>query len=103
MFLPASPLLIAGFVLLPVLLGAAFILAGDGAGRRLGESRATRRRWALGTGLGVLLWLLLSAVAAASGVLRRFDITPPAFAWLVLAVTAVGILVPYSSLGTRLM
>lgn len=103
MFLGASGLLIGGFVVLPVLLGAGLVLAGDWAGRRLGESPATRRRWAIGTGLGVVLWLLLSAVAAASDVLRRFDIAPPPFAWLVLAVTVLGILVPYSRLGTRLI
>jgi hypothetical protein len=31
----------------------------------------TRRRWAIGTGLGVVSWLLISAAAAASGVLAR--------------------------------
>ena len=103
MFATASPLLIGGFVVLPALLGAGLVLAGEWAGRRLGESPATRRRWAIGTGLGVLLWLGLSVVAAASGVLRRLDMTPPPFAWLVLAIIAVGILVPCSSLGTRLI
>ena len=103
MFLTASTLVTGGFVILPVLLGFGLVLAADWAGRRLGERPTTRRRWAIGTGLGVALWLLLSAVVAASGVLRRFDIAPPPFAWLVLAVTLLGILVPYSRLGTRLV
>ena len=103
MFLTASALVTGGFVILPVLLGFGLVLAADWAGRRLGERPTTRRRWAIGTRLGVALWLLLSAVVAASGVLRRFDIVPPPFAWLVLAVTLLGILVPYSRLGTRLI
>lgn len=70
MFLKASALVTGGFVVLPVLLGLGLVLASDWAGRRLGESPATRRRWAIGTGLGVVVWLLLTAVVAT-----------PAFAW----------------------
>ena len=103
MFLHASVLVNAGFVALPVLLGAGFVLAGDWAGRRLGESPTTRRRWAIGTGLAVLLWLLVTAAAAASGVLQKFDVTPPPFAGLLLAIIILGILVPFSPIGTRLI
>jgi hypothetical protein len=99
----ASSLLTGGFTALPTLLGLGLVLAGDWAGRRRDESAATRRRWAVGTGLGVLVWLLLSAAVAATGVLRRFDTVPPPFAGLVLAITAIGIIVPCSPLGTRLI
>jgi hypothetical protein len=101
--LPASTVLIGGFTALPILLGLGLVLAGDWAGRQLGEDPATRRRWALGTALGVLLWLLLSGAAAASGVLRRFDAVPPPFAGLLLAILAIGIILPLSPLGTRLI
>ena len=74
MFLHASVLVNAGFVVLPMLLGSGFVLAGDWAGRRLGETPTSRRRWAIGTGLAVLLWLLVTAAAAASGVLQKFDV-----------------------------
>lgn len=103
MFLPASALLNAGFVVLPLLLGLGLVLAGEWAGRRLGEAPATRRRWAIGTGLGVSAWLLFTAGAAASGALRRFDAVPPPFGLLVLAVVVLGILLPCSALGTRLI
>jgi hypothetical protein len=99
----ASLLVTGGFVVLPVLLGLGLVLAQDWAGRRLGESPATRRRWAVGIGIGVVLWLLLTAAVAASGAFRRFDVAPPPLVWLLLSVTAVGILVPYSPLGTRLI
>jgi hypothetical protein len=102
-FLHASAIVNGGFVALPLLLGAGFVLAGEWAGRRLGESPATRRRWAIRTGLAVLLWLLVTAAAAASGVLRQFDVTPPPFALLLLAIVALGILIPFSPLGTRLV
>ena len=81
MFLQASALVNAGFVALPVLLGSGFVLAGDWAGRRLGESPTTRRRWAIGTGLAVSLWLLVTAAVAAIGMLRKFDVTPPPLDW----------------------
>ena len=99
----ASALVTGGFVVLPVLLSLGFLVAQDWAGRRLGESPATRRRWMIGTGLGTVVWLLLTAGVAATGVLRRFDIAPPPLAWVLLSVTALGILVPYSPLGTRLI
>ena len=99
----ASIVVTAGFVALPVLLGLGFVLAGDWAGRRLGESPTTRRRWAVVTGIAVVLWLVITAAAAASGVLRKVDVRPPPFAGLLLAIIALGIAVPCSPLGTRLI
>jgi hypothetical protein len=99
----ASGLLTAGFVILPLLVGAAFVLASDWADRRLGERPAARRRRTLLVGVAVLAWLLLTALLAGSGALRRFDAFPPPFAVLLLAVAALGIAVPCSPLGTRLV
>ena len=99
----ASALVTGGFVVLPVLLGLGFVMAQDWAGRRLGESPATRRRWMIGTGLGTVVWLLLTGAVAATGALRRFDVAPPPLAWLLISITALGVLVPYSRLGTRLI
>jgi hypothetical protein len=103
MFLAAPTLVTAGFVVLPLLVAAAFVLACEWAGRALGESQAVRRRRAVRVGAATLAWLLLTALTAASGVLRRFDAFPPPFAGLVLAVIAVGITVAYSPLGTLLV
>jgi hypothetical protein len=99
----ASSLVTGGFVVLPALLGLGFVVAQEWAGRRLGESPETRRRWTIGTGLGVVVWLSLTGAVAATGVLRRFDVTPPPLAWLLISITALGVLVPYSRLGTRLI
>ena len=103
MFLTASTLVTGGFVVLPLLVAAGFVIACEWAGRRIGESSTVRRRRTLKVGAGVLVWLVLTAVVAASGVLRRFDWTPPPFALLLLAVTTIGIVVPLSPLGTLLV
>jgi len=98
----ASPLVTWGFVVLPLLVAVGFVLACEWAGRRLGDDKGVRRRRAVRVSAAVLGWLLVTTLAAGSGILRRFDATPPPFAGLVLAVVALGIAVPCSSLGTLL-
>jgi len=90
-------------VVLPLLVAAGFVLACDAADRRLGERPDVRWRRTLGIGAAVLAWLLLTALVAGSGILRRFDVFPPPFAGLVLAVVALGITVGSSPLGGRLV
>lgn len=100
--LEASGLVIDGFVVLPLLVAAGFVAGCEWAGRRLGEPVAARRHRAVRVGGAVVAWLLVTALVAASGVLRRFDATPPPFAGLVLAVGVIGIAVPCASLGRLL-
>ncbi len=99
----ASPLVTWGFVLLPLLVAGGFVLACDWAGRRAGDAPAVCRRRTAGVGAAVAAWLLLTWLAASSGLLRRFDLVPPPFAGFLLAVAAVGIGVPCSRLGTLLV
>ncbi len=103
MAINASGPVTAGFVILPLLVAAAFVLACDRADRRLGAPPLARRRRVLSVSVGVIVWLLITALAGASGVLRRFDAVPPPFAGFLLAVVAVGLVVPCSRLGTRLV
>jgi hypothetical protein len=99
----ASPLVTAGFVVLPLLVAAGLIAGSEWAGRRLGESAPVRRRRTVSLGAAVFAWLLLTTLVAASGVLRWFDATPPPLALLLLAVGAIGVAVPCSAVGTRLV
>jgi hypothetical protein len=99
----ASAVVTGGFVLLPLLVSVGFVLAYGWAGRRLGEDAGVRRRRATRLGAAVFAWLLITAVIAATGVLRRFDATPPPFAGLALAVGILGVAVPLSPVGTLLV
>src|SRR5262249_18519392 len=103
MSLKASGLVTGAFVVLPLLIGAGFVLACEWAGRRLGESGTVRRRRAVWLGAAVLAWLSITALAGLSGVLRRFDATPPPFVLLALAVAVIGVAVPCSRVGTLLV
>lgn len=103
MFTQASSFLTVGFIVLPLLMAVAFVLACDWAGRRLGDPASLRRRRVLLAAAAVVAWLLLTAAVAATGVLRKADVTPPPFAFLVLGVACVGIGVPFSPLGTLLV
>jgi hypothetical protein len=99
----STPLVTAGFIVLPLLVAAGFVLACAAADRRLGERADARRRRVILIGGAVAAWLLLTTLIAASGVLRRFDALPPPFAALVLAIIAVGVGVGASPLGARLV
>src|SRR5439155_21990362 len=70
---------------------------------RLGDDAARRRRRILAVGVATAAWLLLTAAAAGSGLLRRFDAVPPPFFALVIAVAVLGVAIPCSPLGTRLV
>jgi hypothetical protein len=99
----ASSFVTAGFVVLPLLVAAGFVLACDRADRALGEPWAARRRRTAAIAALTAVWLLVTLLAAGSGVLRRFDAVPPPFAGLLVAIIAVGIGVGCSPLGTRLV
>jgi hypothetical protein len=98
-----SGALTCGFVVLPVLVAGGFVLACEWAGRRLGHDAGVRRGRALRIGAAVAGWMLVTALVAASGLLRRFDATPPPFVLLIVAVAAIGIAVPCSPVGSLLV
>jgi len=89
--LQTSALVTLGFIALPLLLAAAFVLGTAWAGRRTGQGASSQYWWALGTALGALGWLTLTWALAASGTLRRFDMAPPPLVVLLLSVVALGV------------
>jgi small-conductance mechanosensitive channel len=92
----------AGFIILPLLVAAIFVVGCVCAARRLNHDAKERRAVALPASAGVLVWLLVTALLGRSGVLARFDLLPPPFALLVLGLFAVAAAVAFSRLGTRL-
>jgi hypothetical protein len=99
----ASPLVFIGFVVLPLLVAAMFVGGVEWAGRRRGDDEGTRQRRVLPVAVGTVVWLALTGLLAASGVLRRFDVLPPPFGILVLSIVALGFAIAYSPLGTLLV
>ena len=99
MLLHASGLVTGGFVVLPLLVAAGFVLACEWAGRRLGDDVVVRRRRAVKVATATVVWLLVTVALAATGVLRRFDVTPPPFVVMALAIVVIGVAVAGSGVG----
>ena len=98
----ASPLVMAGFVVLPLVLAALFVAGVVGA-RPAGESPGTTRRWGLVTAAATVVWLKGSWLLAWSGVLRRFDAPPLPFAAFIASIVVLGVVIAGSPVGARLV
>ena len=90
------------FVIIPVLLAAALTWGVAAASRRLGESRATRRRAVTVTVVGSIAWMSATWIAAASGALRQWQATPPPFAVMVAGIFALSVAIACTPYGRRL-
>ena len=93
---------VAAFVVIPVLLAMALTWAAFIAWRRGGASQSSARRAAVTTGAATAAWMALTWFAAASGVLGKWEATPPPFALLVLGVIVVSVTLSFGPLGTRI-
>jgi hypothetical protein len=89
------------FVVIPIGLVAALAWGIAVASRRSGEPARARRR-ALSVVLLAVVWMSQKWVAAASGVLRRWEATPPPFALLVVGGVLLAFLIAYGGYGRRL-
>jgi len=88
-------------VVIPIGLVAAFAWGIAFASRRTGEPASAKRR-ASTVVLTAGVWMTTTWVAAASGVLRRWEATPPPFALLVVGIVFLAFLIAFSSYGRRL-
>jgi hypothetical protein len=61
------------------------------------------RRWAVRASVITVIWLGVSALVAATGVLREFNRLPPPFMLFVLTFTLATAAIAFSPLGTRLI
>jgi drug/metabolite transporter (DMT)-like permease len=93
---------VAAFVAIPLLLVAALAWGVAAAWRRSGASADESTRAAALTVGAAAVWMALAWAAAASGLLQRWERTPPPFALLIAATLALAIALAFSPVGGRL-
>jgi len=91
-----------GFAVLAICVAILFVFGNWVASRRLGDDPRVANGIAARALAGVVTWMMLTAAAAASGVLARFDLRPPPIAALFLAVFAVSSAIGFTRAGDRL-
>jgi hypothetical protein len=89
------------FIVIPLWLVVAFVAAVVAAWRSSG-ARDRGVRAGVMAAVGVCVWLALTWQAASSGVLQRWEQTPPPFALLVVSIVAISVLLTHGSVGRRL-
>jgi len=99
--LSTDPVVLA-FVVIPVALVTAWLQCVHVASRRLGEAHSVTQRALVATAVAAAGWMAVTWLAAASGVLRMWDATPPPFAILLVAIAALAVLIASTGYGTRL-
>lgn len=97
----ADPAVLA-FVVIPIALVSLLLTCVSAASRALGESDPVRRRAITTTGILAALWMGLTWVAAASGILRRWEATPPPFGLFVVGIVVVALMLARGHYGWRL-
>jgi hypothetical protein len=90
------------FVALPLLLAGGLAWGVGAASRRLGEDPAVRRRALMITAVGAVVWMAGTWLAAASGVLRQWQATPPPFMILVVGIVILAVAIAFTSYGRRI-
>ena len=93
---------VLAFILIPLLLVVALAWGVLVAWRATGRSPAGARRAAATAIVAAAAWMFVTWRAAASGVLRNWDATPPPFALLVLAIVLVATAIALSPIGRTL-
>jgi hypothetical protein len=90
---------VLAFVVLPIALSCGFVGGVWFAWRRSGSRRAARAT--VLAAVCTTVWLGVSWEAAATGVLRRWDATPPPFALLVAIIVLLGLRLAFGPVGQR--
>jgi hypothetical protein len=93
---------VAAFVFIPVLLVLALVQGTAFAWRRSGRSREASTRAATIVAAAAAIWMSTTWAAARSGLLSKWDRTPPPFALMVLAIFVLAFSIAFSGLGRRL-
>jgi hypothetical protein len=91
----------AAFVGIVAAVAVMLVIGTQAAGPRLREAPAYTARWARGTALGLLVWLVGTAALSASGVLE-VPATPPRAIFFVVGANLAAVVFALSPAGTRL-
>ena len=90
------------FIVLPMFLTCLLAWGTAAAWSRSGAPSAAARRAAGVSAVAACAWMAITWIAAASGVFRQWERTPPPFGFLVLAIVALGLAMAFSPFGTRI-
>lgn len=93
---------IAAFVVIPVVLAVTLVWATYTAWRRSGASESASRRTAVIVGADAAAWMALTWVVASSGILQEWDRRPPPFAFVIVGLVAIALILAFGRVGTRL-
>jgi hypothetical protein len=90
------------FIVIPVLLVIALVWCTFVAWTRVHASRTAVIRACLATAFAAVSWMALTWAAAAAGILRQWDRSPPPFALLVLGVALVSVALAFGTIGRQI-
>ena len=93
---------LAAFVVIPLALLAILVWGVNTVWRRAGETTAASRRAGMITGVVAGLWMVLTWIAGAAGILKAWDRTPPPFALLVVGLVGLSCVLAFGPAGQRL-
>jgi hypothetical protein len=91
------------FVVLPALLVCLLAWGTRAAWERSGATPAAARRASALSVIAACTWMGATWVAAASGILRQWERTPPPFGLLVAAIIGLACAMTYGRFGTRVV
>jgi hypothetical protein len=93
---------IAAFIVIPILLAATLIWATLTAWRRSGATESASRRAAVIVAVDSAVWMALTWSAAMSGILQRWDRTPPPFLLVIVTMVVIALILAFGRVGTRI-
>jgi len=93
---------VLAFLVLPIGLAALLVWAAVFARHRSGAPRREAARVGAVAAVLVSAWMLATWRSASSGVLQRWDATPPPFAVLVVTIVVIGAVVAFSRTGREI-
>jgi hypothetical protein len=99
---PLSDPVTAAFVVIPLVLAATLVWATYTAWRRSGASESASRRTAVIVAVDAAAWMALTWIAARSGILQQWDRRPPPFAFVIVGLVAIALILAFGGVGRRI-